>query len=169
MQRNLLSYFFPPKIFVLQLEMISSSSGNSRKCNGLPHVQLSSSGPQPSFGAFVEQCTLFHSNVKNQRPQESQTQTQIVKCLCCCGSRIHVKNSENMLTFTTNTEARKTVNLPRQLQQMPKKLQLWKPHYVSRRCPEEGTKQKIGFQVPCPPTRWKTSKECSSWVVKKAA
>ncbi len=55
--------------------MISSSSGNSRKCNGLPHVQLSSSGPQPSFGAFVEQCTLFHSNVKNKRPQERQTQT----------------------------------------------------------------------------------------------
>jgi hypothetical protein len=31
LQRNLLSYFFPLKIFVLQLEIISSSSANSRK------------------------------------------------------------------------------------------------------------------------------------------
>jgi hypothetical protein len=53
---------------------------------------------------------------------------------------IHVKNSENRLTFTTNIEARKTANLPRQPQQMPNEAPIVKPHYVSQRCPEEETK-----------------------------
>jgi len=78
-------------------------------------VHLSSSVP----------CFIQMSRIRDhKRDRHRQTQTQIVKCLCCCGSWIHVKNSENRLTFTTNIEARKTVNLPRQPQQMPKKLQL---------------------------------------------